>query len=155
MYFKTFRISDTGKKFKKVEEKASKAFEDQKLLADELGFKSWREGYWQAFGGISCVHFDNEPDAKLWKKNLDGYLPKLNTKAGKELQKKFDDLTSVSYDELNKCVGFDGAPFKHIGVNFNHKNFYGFAVGDDWDFKVPEDCEEITLTEYKYLFKSK
>ena len=153
MYFKTLRSSQTGENFKKVESKAGQAFDEQKSLSEELNFKSWREGWWQAFGGISCVHFENKPDSKLWKKKEDGYMPKLNSKAGKELQKKIDNLTSVSYDELNQCVGFDGAPWKHIGVNFDNDEYFGFEVGESWDFKIPEDCTEITTTEYRRLFK--
>ncbi len=154
MYFKTKRDTQTGLNLCKIEEKANKAFKETKELAKEIGFKSWREGYWQAFGGISCVHFDSEPDSKVWKKQEDGFMPKLNNKKGKEIAKKIDNLTSVDYFELNESVGFGGAPFKKIGVNFNNNDFVAFSVDEKWDFKIPDDCVEITTSEYKNLFSS-
>ena len=36
---------------------------------------------------------------------------------------------------------------------FNNDEYYGFIVGENWDFKIPEDCEEITVSEYNKLFK--
>jgi len=149
MKFKTRRESKTGKKIAEIEKKAQKAIE---VLSNDLGFKSWRIGYWCAFGGCCCVMFDEEPNIKLWKSQEDGYFPKKNSNAGKELAKKLEDLPTVSLDDLNQSVGFDGAPWKHIGVNFNNKDFFGFEVGDDWKFETPDDCEEITVSSFNKMF---
>lgn len=154
MYFKTKQNSETGLKLAEIKKKANLAFKETKELAKEIGFSKWREGYWQAFGGISCVIFDSTPDSKIWKKQEDGYMPKLNTKKGKAIQEKIDKITSVDYFELNECVGFNGGPFKHIGTSFNNDEFFAFSVGENWNFKAPKDCVEITVSEFKELFVS-
>ncbi|HET8886818.1 MAG TPA: hypothetical protein VFM70_10755 [Salinimicrobium sp.] len=153
MKFKVLRSSETGNKISIVEKKANEANEAARQLSKEIGFDRWRGGYWCAFGGVSCVMFkNNPPNPKLWKKQEDGFFPKKNSKDGKELAEKFENLPSVGYDELNKTIDFDGAPWKHIGINFNNDKFFGFVVGDDWDYEPNEDCEEITVSEYKRLF---
>jgi len=60
---------------------------------------------------------------------------------------------TVTIDELNQCVGFDGAPFKTIGFAGNNDSLFGFVVRDDWGFIKPDDCEEVTNSKYNELFK--
>lgn len=153
MKFKTKKSSNTGKKFAKMKVNADAAHEAIVSLSKELGFSSWRRGYWSCFGGASSVSFDEAPDNKIWKKRDDGYYPKKNSKEGKKLAEKFENLPTVTAEELNGCVGYDGAPFKSIGYNSNNDEYFGFAVGDDWGFTPPKDCVEITTTEYNRLFK--
>lgn len=152
MKFKVLRESETGKRIAEIERMASLAHDDAKNLANDIGFEQWRGGYWCAFGGISCVMFKKVPDTKLWKKQEDGYYPKKNSKEGKELAQRFDALTVVSLKDLNESVGFGGAPWKHIGINFNNKDYFGFEVGDKWEYTPPSDCVEITHSEFRTLF---
>lgn len=153
MKFKTLKSSITGQKFEAVNKKAKQAHKETVELSKKIGFEQWRIGYWCAYGGISCVMFKSIPDEKLWKKEKDGYAPKLNVKAGKEIRKLFDEVTSVSYDELNQCIGFDGAPWKHIGVSFDNDEWIGFEVDEKWNVNIPKDCTEVTTTEYNNLFR--
>ena len=155
MKYKTLKSSETGKKFSLIYEKSCKAHDETVALSEELNFETCRIGYWCAYGGISCVMFEETPDKNIWKSEKDGYTPKLNNKVGKEIAEKFNQITSVSYDELNQCIGYDGAPWKHIGVNFNNKLWVGFETDEKWKVKVPKDCEEITITEYNQLFSKR
>lgn len=158
IYFKTLRTSETGLKFQEVEKREVECRNAVIALGDELGFNSWRPGYWAAYGGVSaCIFPDGvTPDPKVWKKvNGDEYMPRLNCKEGKQLDKKFASLPRVERDELNMCIGYDGAPFKCIGFAPNNDAYFGFTVGDNWGCKIPFDCTEVTYTEYKSLFGKK
>ena len=156
MYFITERNSETGKKFQQVERKSEECFNAQKQLANKYKFHSWREGYWVVYGGMSsCLNFDETPDSKIWGKGFGNgeYFPKKNSKIGKEINKEIEQLPKVTIDELNQCVGFNGAPFKTIGFSAKNDKFFGFSVGENWDFIPPTDCKEITTSEYRELFK--
>lgn len=158
MRFVTLRSSATGKKFALVEQKKSQAQKAINKLGKELGFKQFRHGYWTAFGGISAILFPDKVkvDPKVWREVDRGeWMPRANTKAGKEIMTKIKSLPSVGIHELNKCIGFDGAPFKTIGVDFNNKRYVSFEVEDDWKIKIPKDCKEVTVTSYRTLFGRK
>ena len=155
MYFITEKKSKTGKSFQTISDKKDDVFKKQKQVAKEIGFHQWRGGYWTVWGGFSCLMFKDKPNEKVYKKQEDGWMPKLNSKEGKEIQAKLDTCPKVEIDELNKCIGFDGAPFKTIGFGWNNKKYFGFSVEQNWKVKIPKDCKEITTTEYKKLFPSK
>lgn len=154
MKFKILRTSGTGKKLVEIEKKRSQGFKETKALAKEIGFFSWRGAYWTSFGGISSVNWKDRknPDPKLWKKQDDGFYPKKNSKQGKELAMRLEALTMVSDVELGESVGFFGAPWKTIGINFGNEEWFGIEVGDDWEYEPPSDCIEITVSEYNSLF---
>lgn len=154
MYFKTLKTSETGKKIASVLKRKTEAENEAEKLVAEIGATKHADGYWAVFGGISRVDFEEDPDSKLWKREHDGWLPKRNTKKGKEIYNKIKALPVVNRFEVNEAVGFKGGPFKCIGLNWLHEYYYGFAVGDDWDFTPPEDCIEITVTEYKAMHPS-
>jgi len=157
MYFKTKKDSETGKKFQEIVEKKENAFIAQLEFAEKHGFKSWRQAYWAVFGGISsCCDFIKEPDGKIWGKSeaKNEFFPKKNTKEGKKIYEEIEKLPQVSIREINNCVGFKEKMSKTIGFAWTNDEYYGFVVGDNWDFIVPEDCEEITLSEYKKLFQN-
>lgn len=155
MYFITEKKSETGKKFKIVLDKKDDVYKKQKQIANEIGFHQWRHGYWTVFGGFSCLMFKENQNDKIWKKQEDGWMPKLNTKEGKEIQAKLDACPKVGIEELNKCVGFDGAPFNTIGFDWSNKKYFGFTVNEKWKVKIPKDCREVTTTEYRKLFPPK
>ncbi|WP_394749500.1 hypothetical protein [Spongiimicrobium salis] len=152
MKFKTKKTSWTGKRFALLQLEIDRAHLAASKLAKDLGAKSWRRAPFSVFGGISCLHFENEPDPKIWKKLHDGYSPKKNSKAGKDIHNRIMALPTIIVDRLNHCVGFEGGPFKSIGYNSNNADYFGFSVGDDWEFNAPDDCVEITVNEYKKLF---
>tara|TARA_R110000796_G_scaffold236610_1_gene356104 strand:+ start:109 stop:579 length:471 start_codon:yes stop_codon:yes gene_type:complete len=156
MKFKTLKTTETGKKFTALFEKSKIAKQDAKDFSNKYGFSKYRGGYWCCFGGISsCLDFKETPDKKIWGKGAEKgeFMPKGNSKIGKSIQKEIDDLTVVTGEELNECIGVEKEPFHTIGFTFNNDEYYGFIVGENWDFKIPEDCEEITVSEYNKLFK--
>ena len=65
---------------------------------------------------------------------------------------KIKDLPAVTEGELNKCVGFVDS-FKSIGFYSLNKEYFLFSLADEWEFECPDDCTEITLTEFKQLNK--
>lgn len=157
MKFITKKDSETGKKFQKISEARKIAFNAQKAFAKKHGFKGFRPAYWVAFGGMSsCADFKETPNSSIWKKFLSGeYYPKKSTKEGKLIWQEIQDLPKVEIDDLNMCIGFNGAPFKTIGFAENNDEFFGFIVGEKWGAKIPSDCEEVTTTIFNNLFKIK
>lgn len=154
MYFITKKTSATGKKFKAIDLRMDEISKQNKKIAKEIGFDSWRKGYWTAFGGFSSLIFKKEPDMKIYKRNNGSeWMPRLNCKEGKEIQDKLNSGNTVERNELNMCIGFDGAPFSTIGFARNNKTYYGFSIDEKWKIKVPKDCKEITVTKYNSLFK--
>jgi hypothetical protein len=157
MKFITKRNSATGKKFLEIEERKLEALRAQKRMAKELGYEQWREAYWVAFGGVSSIMFKDrhKVDKKVWK-NVnncpDEWMPRLNTKEGKAIDDKLKTLPTISADDLNQCIGFDGAPFKSIGFTHNSDEYFGFEIVDGWKIKIPKDCKEVTTTKYNSIF---
>jgi hypothetical protein len=76
----------------------------------------------------------------------------MKIKAGKELQKKINSLPTVYKGDANQCIGFSSV-LCHIGVNFSNEKYVLYNTGDDWNCPIPEDCSEITVTEYNQLIK--
>lgn len=152
MYYKTRVDSETGKKFTELQNKKDLLHNQNKQLAEKYGFSQWT--VWSFGRDIATVLFDEEPDGKLWHKNKDGsYRPSKKVKAGKEIDKEFKSVSRLEMEDHNYPVGLKD-PFKRIGFNLTRKDFYGFEVGDDWEFEPPTDCEEITSIEYKSLFNA-
>jgi hypothetical protein len=88
---------------------------------------------------------------KIWRKEENGYYPRANTKKGKEIIKKFDELPAISHEELNAAIGWDEG-IQTIGFNpGNNSNYYGFITESSWKINIPADCTEITETEYSNL----
>lgn len=158
MKFITKKSSETGKKFAEIVERRNACFAAQKKIIDELGATKWRQAYWIAWGGISSIIFPdkNNVNKRIWKninKSSDEWMPRLNNADGKAIMEKIKSLPTVSVNDLNQCIGFDGAPFKTIGFSSNNKDYFGFLAGEDWGIKIPKDCKEVTVTEYNQLFK--
>jgi len=153
MYFKTIKTGNTGLKFKSVLKEMKMVWQSQREIAEEIGFHEWRSAYMVVDGGISSVIFKEKPDTKTWKEVYpDEWMPRLSTKAGKEIQAKFDKLPVVTFEALNSCVGFK-ATFKHIGFYHHNEKYFGIKIKDEWHFNPPYDCEEITYSEFKKLFE--
>ena len=158
MYYITEKTSKTGLKFQAISDKRKIAQDEAIAFSKKYGFTQYRSGYWQVFGGISsCLNFKETPDKKIWGKGAGKgeFMPKKNSKVGKLINKELNDLTTVTIDDLNKCIGFDGAPFKTIGFAENNDKYFGFAIGEDWKIEVPKDCEEVLASNYRKIFESK
>lgn len=151
MYYITDKHSVTGQKIQAIESEVKKCNERAADLAKELGASKWRPMSFSVAGGISALVLEN-PDMKIWKKvknTTNMYTPRANTKAGKKIQTQMSALPTVSREQLNQVIGWDEG-WSVIGVNFNPKgNKYGIDILEKWKIKMPEDCIEVTSTEYK------
>jgi len=129
-------------------------------IAHDLGFKQFYNAYGVAFGGISAVRFDKEPDLNVWKVNKDGVAtPRKSTKEGKLIDKMFKKLQTIPIEDLNSIVNVD-YDFQRIGFNFSHSDLIGFEVWDNVkefqpNWKAPKDCEEVTKNKYNQLLAKK
>lgn len=157
MYFITKRTSETGKKFQVIEEKVDRIHKQQIALSNEFGFEQWRGHSLYVFGGFSSLIFLEKPDPKIYKLVLhpNEYMPKRNSKKGKEIDAKLNVGEVVNRKEMNDCVGLNSSFTKCIGYALNNPEYFGFTVKEEWDFTPPADCEEVTSTRYKELFSTK
>ena len=148
IYYKTSRESDTGKKLAKIESQKNDAIGALKALLKKYPYiKEFQQGYWLVWGGVSAIRFKDDyvVDKKLWKKadGSVGYMPR----KGNPINKEIDDLPRVHISDLNLCVGFEENMVKTIGVGF-WENTIGVCIGCDWGIKMPDDCKEVTYTQY-------
>lgn len=150
-YFITPKDSKTGQKFASIQAKVNESKAQIKKLSEEIGFKEYYNPTYFLAGGIDGLVFPKTPDKKIWKDYGDNsWMPKKNTKKGKEIQAKLDSVVSVTRYELNQCIGYTGyAGF--IGFAFNPDAF-GFTLNDEWGVSAPKDCEEVTLSKFKEVF---
>ena len=157
MYFITKRTSETGNKFQKIEEKIDRIHKEQIALADELGFEQWRGHGLYVFGGFSSLVFTEKPDMKIYKLVLhpNEYMPKRNSKKGKEIDAKLNAGEVVTRKDLNDCVGLNSSFSKCIGLDIHNSEHFGFQVKEEWDFTPPADCEEVTSARYHEIFSHK
>jgi len=162
MKFILIKESETGRKLQEVIDRKNEAFDAAKNLSEKYGAVSWRPGYFTISSGVSSLIFEEEPDGKFWKRiNHDQggfeYMPKLNIKEGKSIQKEIDGLPVVSWKDLNSVVGWDGYhtgfKYTHIGFNVDNDEHFGIQVGDSWGIDMPKDCEEVTTKVYNEMFK--
>lgn len=158
MYYITKIDSETGKKFQALKEKRQVIFDKQKVLSKKYGFSQWIEAPFLIAGSIECVFFEEETkiDPKIWKlyNTYDGenfYAPKLNSKVGKEIKQDFESFEKISWNDLNACVGADMFA-KCIGFAWG-KDYFGFTTKEEWALEIPADCQEITYTKWKEIFK--
>lgn len=154
VYYITPRISETGEKFKLIEEKKSKIFNQTKKLAYEIGFKGWYGSAIKIAGPPTILVFKNHPDKKIFKKVKDGFFPKKTSEKGRQIIEKLDKIESIYRRDLNMCVNYEEYFFEHIGYAFSNSDYYGFIVDSDWKFTPPTDCEEVTYSKYNELFAS-
>jgi len=152
MKFKTPRESVTGQRLAQVEKKIKAANRAALDVMEKVGATAIRPAMLGAGGGISSFKMDAQP---AWGKQVrEGeYMPRLNCKAGKSIQEEIDALPKVFMDEVNSPLGFDGAPFKMLGLNFNNSDYILISCKDHWDFNPPSDVVEITTTEYMELIE--
>lgn len=156
MFYKTPKTSETGKKFVALFEKIKAAGKVMKEFLDEWNTTTYRPGGFDIEGSIATVIFEGTvPDKTLWipiTGRKDEYKPNRRTKAGKELQKRIDELPRVSRTEVNMCIGWR-QHFSNIGFR-DGVEIVGFTVSEKYLFDeedpviIPADCIEITRTEY-------
>lgn len=156
MYFITKRDSETGKKFQVVEKIYNESWDAQVAMSEKYGFKSWRFAP-PAFMGtiVSCSGFSEKPNPKVWRKTHYGdneFYPSKASKIGLAIIKDFDAIPKVSANDINMCIGFKGGPQRTLGVCFKNTEYIAFSADEDWKIIIPNDCEEITVTQFNQMF---
>lgn len=152
MYYKISKESETGQKLTAVLEKMKEAHYAIVELSEKMGFNKWRSPESTVKGGIDVVYFpkNKRPKSIGWNHNEDGSsYPNRRYKAGKNIAKMFQNLPRVSRWELNQAVGLDSA-FNQIGFH-PINDLYVVNIDEKWNHTMPEDCIEITVTEFKSL----
>lgn len=158
MYYITKRDSETGKKFQvlldEMKNVRAKAFDVAKRFGTE---KIVPESFCIA-GGIYAFVEPAIIDKKvlvLAKKSPypNTYTPNGRTKEGKELLKELRALPTIEYKKLNAIVNYKDN-WSNIGYNLNNDEYFGFTIKEEWQVNVPYDCEEVTTTRYRELFKN-
>ena len=155
IYFKTDRASETGVKMQNLIDKGKTIQEEILKYVKELGGTEYylRSGRSVFHTGIIGVEFKDQPDMKIWKKFPDYikyYKPRLSSKIGKEIDKKLQSFERIEKEDINEVIGLsDFVRFCGFG---NGSETFGFQTDSEWNHTMPEDCIEITFTEYKKLF---
>ena len=156
MFYKTSPDSATGKMLISMNESMNSATDSAIELTEELGGCGSMVGHWCVSGGISTILFDKDRIPENWKSVRDGFMPKNNNKIGKAIHRKISMLPVVSFSDLNACVGLKSG-FGHIGYRIHDNNIL-YTVGEKLliqsNYDKPDDCTEITRTEFNQLFLS-
>lgn len=168
MKFKIPKGSDVYNSLVDLFSRGDKCIEAAKKLTKEFGAET--SGKWGSsqnyFGGADGFRFEygKNPDKTLWKvadkNNSRFFSPKANNKVAWE---KIKALPVVTYDEINKAVGFpDGlqAVGDGMGISIIHtvglakgKNYFIMDVHDKIKLKPPKGVVEILGSEYDKLMK--
>lgn len=109
---------------------------------------------------ISGFDFKSEPDLKVWKEGRDGWVPRLNTKGGKAMQARIDDLNKRHEPEpLDNALTIAGLnPGFPVLLEQRNGRGVGYRVGicgfpgeaARWFAGVPwRDKDPAKLAEYK------
>lgn len=152
MYYITEKNSETGKKLQGFYDRKKEIYDKEKELSRKYNFQQWGTYDFFIQGKIDFVRFDNENqvDMRVWKKDGKNYSPRLNTKEGKKIKADFNQLEKLSWNDLNACINWESFG-KVIGTNKSEK-YFGIDTMNDWDISIPNDCKEITYTEWKKIF---
>lgn len=155
LVYKVHIDSQSGKKISQMFQKQKEIHEKTKQFLSEFNVTEWRKDSFSFFGGVGCVFFPKGTyiDDKIWKRSIDGYIPRANRK-NRELRKRFDDLPKVSREEWNNLANFKSI-FGTIGIfKDKAKTYYWVSLPDEsMDFKVtdyvpPKDFIEVLQSDY-------
>lgn len=157
IYYITEKSSQTGLKMQKLMFKLKSCRKAAKDFAEKYGFEEYTHSCVRIGGIYQCCSFNKTPDPKIWKKSSRKgcYKPRKNTKAGQKVLDEMERLPSISTRILNEIIGYmDGFPNNSIGYDTNSENYFGFILKIGWKIVKPEDCVEVTATEYFNLFNN-
>lgn len=155
LYYKTLKNTETGDKIKRIINLCHQGRQEAEELCRELNAEEQYliNSRFILGTGLVAFRFSNEPDMKIWKKHkIDGYYePRLKSKKGKEIQNKIFNLQRIDKAELSDAIGLS-CWFRSPGFT-EVKNYYLFNLESSWEHKMPNDCAEITGSEYDKLLK--
>jgi len=159
MKFKVSEGNETYEKFMALGVKISLANKESEVLVKSLGGKRFCKGQNVAFGGIAAIEFDEKP--KGWKMVGEEYqkiyYPKVILNS---LIKRFNELPTISYDEINEIVNFNAPQTICCDGGLQWVSCIGLVWGEDCvllsvpdgaKYTAPADVIEILESEYNRL----
>ena len=158
LYFKTLKTSETGIAMQKLIDEGKVIANKIVTFLEEIGAtdRYLHSGVFHT--GLGGVQFDTDVDLKIWKsfdrvRHPFFFCPRTNSKAGKALAEKFYSFGKIDRSDINKVIGY-GQLFNNCGL-FSDKNgeYFGFIIDSEWNHKMPDDCIEITGSEYDKMAK--
>ncbi|MDV3662452.1 hypothetical protein CMU51_00050 [Elizabethkingia anophelis] len=155
IYFKTLKTSETGEKAQNLVDKSCDIAKKILAFCQEIGAtKSYvTSGHSCLNTGIIAVQFETEPDMKHWKnmKDFEGYYaPRLTSKLGRDIHRRMELFDIIFRHDIDEIIGIQ-EPFRHCGFSTSKGEHFGFIIDEDWNHTMPDDCIEITFSEYKNL----
>lgn len=156
MKFICKKDSETGKKIREVQDQLLNIHIYNDSLSEEYGFDRWFTYTFPFYKRISKVIFNPEKkvNKKIWKyvKGSDNeYVPRMDTPEGRIVEEKISKTPILTFYDMNMCIGFDDE-FKSIGLQSENPDYWGIIVKEDWDIKMPLDCEEVTTSKFNEMF---
>lgn len=177
MFYITEKDSTTGKKFSEYLQKKESAIKSAEQLSRDFGAEDYATyaPHTKNFGGggIYCVFFPEgtKVDKKVWKEDKTykfqrspthkqwdtNWTPKETSLKGKEIKEKINALPMITERDLNACVGWNES-VNHVDLSIS-ENHYGISVSQIFierksnPLVMPEDCKEVTYSEFKDVFK--
>lgn len=152
-FFKIKKTSKTGKKFLNIQNEMIRCYKKAQDLVIELGGESWNHGHFNVSGGISAIKFRPKFKSSNYKviKIEDDVLhfPKSQTKGGREILKKIEELPVVQIRDLNEIMNI-----KELLSNIGFKDRGDYFLVDcpgNWVFTPPTDAKKITEQQHKEL----
>lgn len=156
IYYKAEKTSETGKKMQTLITRgkiSSDAIHDyMKEIGATLMYLTSDRCVFQT--GIAGVEFLEVPDMKIWKKFTgfpNYYRPRLSSSEGKKIDEKISSFERIERSDINEVINFS-AIHRQCGFG-NGKEHFGFIIDSEWNHQMPNDCSEITYSEYKKLFE--
>lgn len=163
MKFKINKGTNTFTALIDIHKKIVKSEKAARRLTKELGGINHATAGRDYAGGIDAIKFDEKPDG--WKQVGDSfqklYYPKSN-KANGHIHKKICDLPIVTFDEVNKVVGFNGpqtvsndrglAWVKTVGLYW-YPTYILMEISEGAKFTPNKDMVELTVSEFLKLNK--
>ena len=150
MKFKVLKGTALHESISSIMKLRNEAIDESMKLVKELGARTCRPSRWGIGGGIESICFDEAQDLKIWKKMSYGtneFMPRLNNKAGKEIQAKIDSLPYVTYPDLNGLFG-KSSPFWCPSIIDTH-DCYLVEIPDQYQSSLSNtDLIEILNSEY-------
>lgn len=164
MKFKVDKQSKTGQKIQSMLDEMREARAETvnflNDLSEEIGFDIQQHyGISRRVGGVSAIMVPKDHplrDGKAWKPfhhDHNAICPRLNTREGKAMQDRWDQLKSVSWTELNKIVGLND-PWKTIGFREGSERYFLLAMPDNWKYEPVEDVIPIKESEYYLIVEA-
>lgn len=166
MKFKISKGCDLYDELVAIQKKGSAAINAANKLCKQLGANSYIPEREAAWGGIMAFEFKDTPPEgfkPVYKKHQDNlYYPKA-TKKNKPLHVQINTLPSITYDQINKLVGFKQQTVTTKGnlywintVTIVYKTGYILmATASGTRYKPKPGMVEIVESEYERLSKPK